>query len=145
MCPVRRNSKQRRKIFELIRVSRSHPTAQRVYDALKKDTPSLSLGNVYRNIHILIEEGKITGRAYGDGIEHYDAITDAHYHFICSSCGEVIDFPMPIKEVITREAQEISTHFISGHTIQFHGICEQCRKSGMNTTEQKSKGERNER
>jgi len=30
-------------------------------DILKKDTSSISLGNFYRNIHILVEEGKITG------------------------------------------------------------------------------------
>ncbi len=128
MFPIRRYSKQRQKIFELIKMSRSHPTAQWLYGALKKVAPSISLGTVYRNIHILVEEGKITGRAYGGGTEHYDAIRDVHYHFICSSCGAVSDFPMPVKEVITREAQKISTHSISGHTIQFHGICEQYRK-----------------
>lgn len=61
MCPVRRYSKQRQKIFELIKTSRPHRMAQWPRDILKNDAPSIRLGNFYRNIHILVEEGKITG------------------------------------------------------------------------------------
>ena len=41
------------------------------------------MGNVYRNINILIENGLIQASEFGDGIVHYDAIVSIHYHFIC--------------------------------------------------------------
>jgi Fur family transcriptional regulator, peroxide stress response regulator len=124
---VRRRSKQRERIYEFIRSRVDHPTAQHVYKALKKEMPSISLGNVYRNINILVEEGRVTRREFGDGIEHYDAIPGLHYHFICDTCNTVTDFPMKTQDVITKKAREMSKHSISGHTIQFFGTCERCR------------------
>ncbi len=106
--PVRRTSRQRDRIFGLIQKSAEHPTAQMVYEMLKKEIKTLSLGNVYRNIRILIEQGKIISRDFGDGVEHFDAMTHIHYHFICEQCKSVSDFIMPVQESITENAQRIS-------------------------------------
>ncbi len=126
--PPRRKSRQRERILDLIRASVDHPTAQRVYETLKKEMPSLSLGNVYRNIDILIEQGQIQRRSFGDGVDHYDAITETHYHFVCERCGTATDFPMPLQDRITEKARQMSGLTITGHTIQFFGICDACVK-----------------
>jgi Fur family peroxide stress response transcriptional regulator len=128
MDTKRRKSRQRERIFELIQSSREHPTAQRIYDTLRREMSTVSIGNVYRNIRILIEQGRIACRDFGDGIEHYDAITHLHYHFICQDCRSVSDFSMPVQEAITEKARQLSNHTITNHTIQFYGICEKCSK-----------------
>jgi len=128
MVSIRRKSRQREIIFELIQKSPDHPTAQRIHDILKKEIASLSLGNVYRNIRILMDQGRIKSRDFGDGIAHFDAITRVHYHFICEECGSISDFSMPVQESITTEAQKASEHTITSHTIQFCGICGQCKR-----------------
>ncbi|HNR88821.1 MAG TPA: transcriptional repressor [Spirochaetota bacterium] len=125
---VRRKSRQRERIFEYIQASMDHPSAQQVYDALREEMPALSLGNVYRNIRILIEEGRIVARDFGDGIERFDAITGTHYHFVCERCKRVSDFSMPVQERLTEAAQAVSAHSIRGHTIQFFGVCRDCGK-----------------
>lgn len=128
MKSVRRKSIQRERIYEFIRSRMDHPTARSVYEALKKEMPSISLGNVYRNINILVEEGRVTRREFNDGIEHYDAIPGLHYHFICDTCKTVTDFPMQPLDIIMKKARGVSRHSISGHTIQFHGTCDKCMK-----------------
>jgi Fe2+ or Zn2+ uptake regulation protein len=128
MSTIRRKSKQRERIYELIKSSMTHPTAQWVYENLKKEIPSLSLGNVYRNIKILSEQGRIIYREFGNGIEHFDATTEMHYHFICEECKIISDFSMPTQEIITKKARKMSKHLINGHTIQFFGICDECNK-----------------
>lgn len=130
MKSVRRKSRQRDLIFNLIQSGQDHPTAHMIFVMLKKEIRSASMGNVYRNIRILMEEGMIVSRDFGDGVERFDAITHAHYHFICEQCKSVSDFAMPVQESITGEAQKLTKHAIRGHTIQFHGICEKCRRSG---------------
>ncbi len=124
---TRRKSKQREKIFTVIKNTKSHPTAQWIYDKVRKEIPSASMGNVYRNIRILIEEGRIQSRDFGDGNEHYDAVTDLHYHFICKKCGSIDDFDMPIQTTIEDEARKKTRNLITGHTIQFFGLCKNCR------------------
>jgi Fur family peroxide stress response transcriptional regulator len=130
MKPLRRKSRQRDMIFNLIESSQDHPTAHMIFEMLKKEIRSASMGNVYRNIRILREEGLIVSRDFGDGVERFDAITHAHYHFICEKCKSVSDFAMPVQESITSEAQKMTKHTVRGHTIQFHGICDTCRKHG---------------
>jgi Fur family transcriptional regulator, peroxide stress response regulator len=126
--PVRRRSLQRERILEIIRGSTDHPSAYMVYTLLKEEMPAVSLGNVYRNIRILTEEGRLARRDFGDGIEHFDAVLTPHYHFICEKCGKVEDFPLPVQEDIVQSAQKQTCHTILGHTIQFTGICKECRQ-----------------
>jgi Fur family transcriptional regulator, peroxide stress response regulator len=124
--PRRRKSPQRERIFQIIAGSKGHPKALNIYEQLRKEMPSVSLGNLYRNIGILLEEGRIAGRDVGDGIVRYDAIIGDHSHFVCERCGSVSDFDLPLHREITEEARRKSCHDIRGHTIQFHGVCRKC-------------------
>ncbi|MBN2346344.1 MAG: transcriptional repressor [Candidatus Aminicenantes bacterium] len=126
MKKARRKSCQRERIFQVIKESGDHPTALQVYESLRREMPSLSLGNVYRNIAILLEEGRIQGGEFGSGTVRYDAVTRSHYHFVCERCGSVSDFAMPPQEEITEAARRLSPHRISGHTIRFFGVCAGC-------------------
>jgi Fur family peroxide stress response transcriptional regulator len=126
MKKIRRKSRQRDMIFEAIAASRTHPTAKDVYEKLKSDMPSLSLGNVYRNIAILLEKGLILSGEFGLGTVRYDAVTNAHYHFVCEECGGVSDLPLPIQGGVMAAARRITPHIIHGHTLRFFGVCAPC-------------------
>ncbi len=123
----RRKSLQRDQILKIIKSSSDHPTALRIYDVLRKENPTVSMGNVYRNIRILIEEKLVKCREFGDGVEHYDAITDLHYHFVCEKCGIIQDFNIPLQNNIEIIAKENTNNIITGHTINFYGFCEKCK------------------
>ena len=56
----RRDTKQREAILELIRNTRSHPTADHIYDEVRKDITDISMGTVYRNLQVLQEDGLIS-------------------------------------------------------------------------------------
>jgi Fur family peroxide stress response transcriptional regulator len=126
MKPVRRKSAQRERIYGVIRASDRHPTALEIYEALKKEIPSLGMGNLYRNIGILVEEGRVRRRVFPDGVERFDAVVTPHYHFICEVCGGITDFDMPPQESVMKKARALSKHAITGHTINFYGTCATC-------------------
>ena len=84
-----RYSRQRELIYEAVKGSGQHPTAEMVYRWLKPANPSLSLGTVYRNLNLLTEEGRIVRMAFP--VERYDADTSLHTHFRCDRCGGVFD------------------------------------------------------
>lgn len=127
-------------IYETIMSGAYHPTAQDVYEKLKRDMPSLSLGNVYRNIAILLEEGRIRGDDFGGGPVRYDAGPEAHYHFVCERCGLVCDFAMPVRREITETARRFTPHRIHGHTLRFHGICASCKAAESSGREEAPEG-----
>ncbi len=118
---------QRERIYKAIKATKAHPTAQEVYKKLKGEMPSLSLGTVYRNIAILLEEGRIQGGEFGGSTVRYDAVTSGHYHFVCETCGAVSDFAMPEQTELTAAARRLTPHRILGHALRFYGVCAGCR------------------
>ena len=55
----KRYSRQRELIYEALRQTEQHPTAEMIYQWLKPANPSLSLGTVYRNLALLSDLGEI--------------------------------------------------------------------------------------
>ena len=87
--PALKYSRQREAIKSFLMTRKDHPTADVVYHSLRADFPNISLGTVYRNLTLLADLGEIARLRLGDGVDHFDADTSRHYHFICSECGSV--------------------------------------------------------
>lgn len=121
-------SRQREAILRYLRSTTSHPTAEKIYIRIREEFPKLSLGTVYRNLHLLAEHGDILRLNCGDGVEHFDAIVEPHNHFICRTCGSIHDLQMNATESIDREAEKHFSGKIEGHEIYFYGTCNQCLK-----------------
>jgi len=123
-----RHSKQRQRILELLTGTDKHPTAIWVYDQLRKEYPSLSLGNVYRNLNILVEQGLIKNSDFMGSFERFDANVNPHYHFICENCGSIVDIDMPIENELNDKASKTADISIRYHKMQFYGLCSKCLK-----------------
>ena len=54
-----RETKQRRVVYETIKNTYSHPTADWIFDKVRHRLPKVSLGTVYRNLGVLKEEGLV--------------------------------------------------------------------------------------
>lgn len=87
-------SRQREVIKDFLCTRKDHPTADVVYMNVRQEYPNISLGTVYRNLTLLSEIGEIRRLRVGDGVDHFDADTSPHHHFICSHCGRIIDLKM---------------------------------------------------
>jgi len=121
-------SSQREAILGLVRQAKSHPTAEAIYARLKHRYPRLSLGTVYRNLHILVLQGKIREIRFGSGRDRYDGHVEPHYHFVCRRCEELIDLDMPIRSDLEPEAARLGRFQIDEHSVVFQGLCASCRQ-----------------
>ncbi len=121
-----KRSKQRERILQLLKETDTHPTADWVYNQLKKEYPKLSLGNVYRNLNILVEQGLIRELNFGSTFDRYDAVTEKHYHFICQKCGNIYDLNVPYDESADREVEKLTGGKVFFHRKEFYGICKNC-------------------
>jgi len=124
-----RRSRQRERILQVIAETDVHPTADWVYERLKKEIPELSLGTVYRNLKVLVEQGRIRKLPFGSTFDRYEANTTPHYHLVCEKCGVVKDFEMPRYRGINRRAEKLSDFTVRRHRIDFFGLCAKCRNS----------------
>ena len=121
----KRYSRQRELIFEALRHTKEHPTAEMLYRWLKPENPCLSLGTVYRNLNLLAEEGAITRMPFP--VERYDANVEPHPHFRCEVCGGVFDLDLPYDKGLDEKALLASGHDIRSHELIFHGVCVNCK------------------
>lgn len=121
-------SKQRQAIIDYLCSTTEHPTAETVYTNVRISYPNVSLGTVYRNLNLLAEEGEILRLTCGDGSDRFDGNPKPHYHFLCTSCGRVLDLVMESLNHIDILAAAGFAGTIEGHTVLFHGKCPVCKK-----------------
>ena len=123
-----RMTKQRQLILEELRKVKTHPTADDMYQMLRKRMPKISLGTVYRNLEILSESGIIQKLDIGGTQKRFDADTSTHYHVRCAICGRVADLHLEPDMNVEKEAARLTDFQILRHRLEFIGICPECKE-----------------
>ena len=128
-----RETKQRRVVFEAVRKTPSHPTADSIFEQVREEMPKISLGTVYRNLSVLRNEGLVR-EVYGtDRRAHYEANTTPHAHFMCSACGEIWDVEgLPEMSFDWRTLKDLVGCEIHEQAIEFRGVCPTCQRKTRN-------------
>lgn len=121
-------SRQRESIKNYLCGREDHPTADMIYTSIREEFPNISLGTVYRNLSLLVELGEIK-KVTTDGADRFDAKVEPHSHFICRKCGCVLDVMVPIDDPVQSVNERWNCGEIEECRFEFHGICNQCKKS----------------
>lgn len=126
---TRRNSKKRQAIYDALRATKEHPSAEQLYTMVKPDYPDLSLGTIYRNLSVLEQDGLVIDVGQVSGEARYDACMDDHAHFICSKCGAVIDLDLNADSVPAYAVVEnsLGSH-VDSYSLSYRGLCKNCLK-----------------
>lgn len=119
-------SRQREVIKNFLMTRKDHPTADAVYMNVRQQYPNISLGTVYRNLTLLSDMGEIQRLRVGDSVDHFDADTSSHNHFVCTECGGVSDLDMENIDRIIETAGKNFGGQVKGHVTYFYGLCESC-------------------
>ena len=125
---IHRETKQREAILKALRNTRSHPTADQIYDEVRKDIPNISKGTVYRNLQVLQDDGAITELKLNDTLSRYEVKQESHYHFRCEKCGRVSDIDMPVDKELDQQVEKGTGLKVSYHQLEFRGLCKDCQK-----------------
>jgi len=121
-----RNTRQKKMILQILRNTRSHPTADWIYDEARKIMPHISKGTVYRNLKLLSQSGQIKELKIDKKARRYDGSCHNHYHLKCEQCGCVFDLDISLRKELNRWAAEKTGLVINSHNIEFYGLCQSC-------------------
>ena len=116
-----RFSHQRELIKEILYSTNSHPSAEWVYNKVKKVMPAISLGTVYRNLKKLEEVGSIK-TIYDGPIARYDWNKKPHHHLKCRVCEKFIDVELPDIKV-EKSVKQIFNFDVEYIDMIFTGVC----------------------
>jgi Fur family ferric uptake transcriptional regulator len=125
-------TRQRQVILEEVKKDHSHPTADAIYERVRKRLPHISMGTVYRNLDILASCGLIRKLEPGPSQMRFDCDTHDHYHLTCTRCGKIEDAPIDVSddslETLENALGHLTKHGIFGHKLEFFGLCRECQE-----------------
>ncbi len=124
----KRMTKQRKAILNVLKSVDTHPTAETIYEMVRRELPDISLGTVYRNLQVLLEEKEILELSFGKRVSRFDGNIMPHYHYVCECCGTIQDIPMFHAE-IPKLADVYVDGSITSQRLEFYGVCKDCQKS----------------
>ena len=95
--------------------------------------PSIGRATVYRTLGRLADEGAIGRVRINNGADRFDHQAFAHYHVRCTCCGRVDDVMVPVLAGVDDVAAEATGYRITGHSLQFDGVCPACQACEAST------------
>ncbi len=119
-------TRQRRIILEELRKVTTHPSADEIYEMVRKRLPRISLGTVYRNLEILSKLGGIQKLELGGTVKRFDGNPENHYHIRCLGCFRIDDMAVDPPAHIESDAERLTDYKIVGHRLEFLGLCPNC-------------------
>jgi len=125
----RRRTRQRSAVYETVAATDTHPTAEWVYERVRHRIPRVSLGTVYRNLQLLVAEGKLRSWSRGRTLR-YDADLSPHDHFLCRRCGFLDDLPRRPRRYAEERSLARRGHAVEERILEFVGVCRSCRRTG---------------
>ena len=115
-------------VLDTVQAVHNHPTAQEIYEAVKRLRPNIGLASVYRILHLLVEQGYIKEVERSDDCTGYDGRVSRHDHAVCTNCGALLDVPVDI--IVSSEALEQAALAagieLGTYEVRLYGLCPSC-------------------
>lgn len=118
---------QRIAIYQELINSDTHPTADAIYQIVRKKYPNISFDTVNRTLLTFAKIGIVDVVETFGGAKRFDPKVANHHHLHCTQCGKIIDFysrtydNLEVPEEVHGEFQVISKRVV------LKGICKECR------------------
>ena len=120
-------TKYAKKILEIVESSRSHLTAEQVFEQLREAYPSVVLATVYNNLNRLWEEDRIRKISVEGTPDRYDRIV-RHDHLVCRKCGRLLNVDLGD---LTEQLEKKAGIPILSYDLKLVFLCEACRKKSQ--------------
>lgn len=118
-----RYSPQRQAVYDAVKSTDCHPSAEWVYRQVKKKIPDISAGTVYRNLKQLVEKGYLVTVETEDKRLHYDGNVSPHIHLVCEKCGKIYDI---MADAGLIELAKKNNFVLQKEKVVLYGICGKC-------------------
>ena len=120
---------QRIALLRLLAASDGHPSASQLYEQMKDQFPTTSLGTVYKTLNVLKEIDEVLELGFSGYDNRYDGKRPyPHPHLICIRCQKILDPEVSLAQGLIQEVAQSSGYQIVGHRLDFYGLCPDCQE-----------------
>ncbi|MGH2270642.1 Fur family transcriptional regulator [Anaerohalosphaeraceae bacterium U12dextr] len=124
---------QRFAVYRALINTDTHPTAEDIYQEVRKEMPAISLDTVNRTLLTLAEIGAAFVVEGTGQPRRFDGGLEDHQHFLCVHCGKIIDFHHPPFDNITLPPEIQGKFKVLRKTVYLEGLCNACQNQSRHT------------
>lgn len=124
-----RYTRQRNHVFSVVAESHDHPTAEEIFARAKRRLPEISFATVYNSLSALVQCGLVRQVTIEKSPARFCPNMTEHCHFVCDSCGEVTDMPLPEGE--TLQLKLPGGFKLSSFDLSLRGFCPRCQQGAQ--------------
>jgi len=117
---------QRLAIYQALFDTMDHPSAEEIYQQVRKRFPMISLGTVYKTLERFHEVGLIQKVSPLTEVARYEANVSPHHHLICLECQTIQDFGDADMDVNVSLPEGNGFEVLRSQVV-LQGFCAHCR------------------
>ena len=118
---------QRMAIYKELVESHEHPSAEVLYEKIRKTFPNISLDTVNRTLVTMSEIGLAELVEGTGGAKRFDGELEKHQHFKCIKCKRIIDFHHEPLDDLKLPAEIEEKFTVLRKSVYIEGICDLCK------------------
>jgi len=119
---------QRTAIFRELAKAKSHPSADEMFQAVRKEFPNISYDTVNRTLLTFSRIGLINLVEGHTTPRRFDPDLSSHHHFHCQQCGRIIDFCNSDFDDLTIPSSLLREFDVTSSRVVLRGICKACSR-----------------
>ena len=119
---------QRLAVMAILKNRRDHPTADHIYQEVRRQLPAMSFNTVYKTLEILCRKGMVIKVNPLHAVARYDGETGQHAHLICRQCHHIIDLDLETSEVPCLPAEALQGFQVEHPSLTIWGLCPRCQQ-----------------
>jgi Fur family ferric uptake transcriptional regulator len=124
---LKRLTRQRKAVLEVVQRARHHPDAAWIYQEVRKLVPRVSLATVYRTLEALVAEGYLVPITKAGEATRYDANLHPHLHLLCEGCGAIVDLEVDLPDLLGPAQRAHPGVEVRSVEVTYRGLCPQCK------------------
>ena len=120
---------QRVVLYRAVLEMRNHPSPEAIYERVRGDIPSISLGTVYKNIRAFMDAGLLREVSPHHGTLRLETNLEEHHHLVCTRCKTIVDLEEADLEPVRLKRQLPRGFRVDRYSVEFRGLCAACAHS----------------
>lgn len=123
---------QRLAVLASLKARRDHPTAEQIYQEVRRQLPAISFNTVYKALEVLHQKGLIIKVNPMHEVARYDGQIHNHAHLICRRCHTIFDLEKELAP-LSLPPEVLPPGFqVESQSLAIWGVCRDCQEAKTN-------------
>jgi Fur family peroxide stress response transcriptional regulator len=122
---------QRVAIYSELLHLNTHPTADEIYQIVKKQYSNISFDTVNRTLLTFAQIGVVDIVEIFGGAKRFDPDVKSHHHLHCIQCGKIFDFFSREFDELEVPNEVLKQFQVKSKRVVLRGICKDCQEKNQ--------------